>query len=509
MDFSHLTPNILFFLLILLITALVVFFVKKPNNEEKIIHLQTKMMDYSWYDGEVDLLIDSRRFIQIKKGNIKEIGRIEFIEDGFNLFLENGKASFRVSFSDDGRTMYHEGTLSLETPLGLEHIDVNLTYKAHDKSIEFPKAADLSEALKISDLNFIMNYHGGLEEKDEEGQTPLMIACKGSFPDVVEYLVNKGVDINIENNNGGTALSISVVRGDASNVRTLLNAGATSDDRYKRILYRALEFGNNEILLLLIDKDVDYYGRNNDGNTILEAATSYLGSALIKTTENLEAVRILVEEVKIDVNTKNESNGNTAIFTAAETGSINVLKYLIKKGANVNELNKKGYNALLHTVHRHKHGMINGEPKLDSDDIYNSLKFLIDSGIDISVLDENSQSSYELIASSDASRLLKVIPAPKITPAKAHKSTPSSDEDPAQVSVIKLLKSPSESKCEHLDMAILYYDDIEEKETAAKEITIYKGGNSYLLDSDNIENPREGSKKWMSPIKIFKCHSEN
>jgi hypothetical protein len=126
-------------------------------------------------------------------------------------------------------------------------------------------------------------------------------------------------------------------------------------------------------------------------------------------------------------------------------------------------------------------------------------------------LDKNGRVEKEL----SENQLLELLPKESKTDSlielldekKIEWGTPKTEEEPAEISVKKLLELPSESRCEHLDMALIYYDDIEEKETVAKEITIYKGGNAYLLDPDNIENPREGSKKWMSPIKIFKCHS--
>ncbi len=57
----------------------------------------------------------------------------------------------------------------------------------------------------------------------------------------------------------------------------------------------------------------------------------------------LAAVKYLVEDVKIDVNTANAS-GYTALMGAAYRGDNEVVEYLIERGARVDVKNKRGWS---------------------------------------------------------------------------------------------------------------------------------------------------------------------
>lgn len=60
---------------------------------------------------------------------------------------------------------------------------------------------------------------------------------------------------------------------------------------------------------------------------------------------DLEGVKVLIENVKIDVNLRN--NSMTPLLTAAERGSIEIFKYLVTMGANVALTNRDKISALL------------------------------------------------------------------------------------------------------------------------------------------------------------------
>lgn len=60
---------------------------------------------------------------------------------------------------------------------------------------------------------------------------------------------------------------------------------------------------------------------------------------------NLELIKDLIINKKVDVNTK-EENGSTPLFIAAELGNTEILKTLLEAGAEVNAMNNFGHMPL-------------------------------------------------------------------------------------------------------------------------------------------------------------------
>jgi len=103
-----------------------------------------------------------------------------------------------------------------------------------------------------------------IEKKDSEGKTPLFIAVNNpafisnrmqtAKIQIVELLLEKGANVNIQDNVGGTPLHYAVFSGKIEPVRLLLKYGARIDIKDKDGLtpvYLAEQLQNNEILKIL------------------------------------------------------------------------------------------------------------------------------------------------------------------------------------------------------------------------------------------------------------------
>jgi ankyrin repeat protein len=87
----------------------------------------------------------------------------------------------------------------------------------------------------------------------------------------------------------------------------------------------------------------------------------------------LETIKYLVNQKGISVNGKT-SGGGTALMKASEFGNLQVIKFLLEKGANINQTDKYGYNALLWAVDKHLADL-------------NTIKYLVDRKASITVKD--------------------------------------------------------------------------------------------------------------------------
>ncbi|CAF1618696.1 unnamed protein product, partial [Adineta ricciae] len=77
-----------------------------------------------------------------------------------------------------------------------------------------------------------VNYK--IEGKGETaGRTPLFCACAKGFQDIVEYLIDRGADVNGTEKSGLSCLHIAAAMGHADTVRILCERGANVDQQFR------------------------------------------------------------------------------------------------------------------------------------------------------------------------------------------------------------------------------------------------------------------------------------
>ena len=75
-------------------------------------------------------------------------------------------------------------------------------------------------------LPILIKYGANINEKDNYGMTPLMIACKSNQTEVVNCLITFEVDVNKKNNCGNTALHYAAENLNTDMVKALIKKGA-------------------------------------------------------------------------------------------------------------------------------------------------------------------------------------------------------------------------------------------------------------------------------------------
>jgi len=201
-----------------------------------------------------------------------------------------------------------------------------------------------------------------LDEPDEsrDGNTPLLMACQRNMKKITECLINKNVDINIQNQLGQTALTIAcgnqnvelamfllkrganvntqdmfgmsplcyaIMRGQTELVKLIVDSGYSvkSQDAYGyNPLMKACMWNRKEVAEFLIEQGADVNRQDGNGFTALSYACS---------KGDFNMVRLLCEQ-KAQVNLAN-NNGKTALFIASQKGHLECVNFLIKNGANV------------------------------------------------------------------------------------------------------------------------------------------------------------------------------
>lgn len=121
---------------------------------------------------------------------------------------------------------------------------------------------------------FLKTNPNAIDALNNNGFTPLILACYSGNNKVATHLIEKGCDVNYKSEMG-TALMAAVVRGNPEMVTILLNNNAdinSSDDNGVTALLFAVKFTNVEIIKILLSHKADKNLMDKEGKTAFEYA---------------------------------------------------------------------------------------------------------------------------------------------------------------------------------------------------------------------------------------------
>ncbi|XP_019858348.1 PREDICTED: uncharacterized protein LOC109586591 [Amphimedon queenslandica] len=176
-------------------------------------------------------------------------------------------------------------------------------------NISLPPDTDLIIASGIGQfmtVQFLLNKDPNINIQDNDGWTALMLASSNGHYQVVELLLSKDPDINIQNNEGVTALM---------------------DTSYN---------GHYEVVELLLSKDPDINIQNNEGVTALMFASE---------NGHHQVVKLLLSKDP-DINIQ-DNHGLTALMLASHNGHHQVVELLLSKDPDIDIQDDDGWTALM------------------------------------------------------------------------------------------------------------------------------------------------------------------
>ena len=193
-------------------------------------------------------------------------------------------------------------------------------------------------------VNLLIQRGVNVESIDKTGQTALNLAARQGYNDVVVALLKTNADVDHADNDGWTALRSAAWGGHTAVVGTLLDAGSQVDhaDSEQRTALRAAAWGGHEdIVLQLLEHGADVNKADNEGRTALIAA-AYMGHA--------EIVQHIVD-YSADVDHA-DCDGRTALSVAAlclpaSEGHARVVSLLLERGALVDHVDLDGMTPLV------------------------------------------------------------------------------------------------------------------------------------------------------------------
>ncbi|XP_068930485.1 2-5A-dependent ribonuclease [Petaurus breviceps papuanus] len=230
---------------------------------------------------------------------------------------------------------------------------------------------------------------------------PLIQAVKEGNIKLVQELLERGVDVNVQVEGGWTPMHNAVQEGNKDIVQLLLDKGA---DPHVKKENGATPFivagivGNVELLELLLSKGADINECDNHGFTAFMEAAFY---------GQVNALEFLYEkgaQVNLGRQTSEEQKklckgGKTALMDAAQRGHVNALKILLEKmQAEVNARDNMGRNALIHSFLYCKNKKVK-----------EVILLLLQYGIDVNVRGEKGKTPLILAVEKEDVELVQMI----------------------------------------------------------------------------------------------------
>ena len=240
-----------------------------------------------------------------------------------------------------------------------------------------PVSLALTNKAPLETVKFLLEQKGNTVDKlTHDGRIYLHWAAMAGNPEIIEYFISKGSDVNKLDTKGLTPLAFAAMFGlnDPKVYETFFKAGVNPKHQYKNganILLLAI--GNDKdgsLQKLFTSKGLSIKDVDETGATAFDYAASFGNIELLKSLKNqgvkasdkalvnaaagtravtntLPVYQYLIDEVKLNPSAANANGANALQIIAKKNNQKDIIDYLLSKGADANKTDKEGNNALI------------------------------------------------------------------------------------------------------------------------------------------------------------------
>lgn len=224
-------------------------------------------------------------------------------------------------------------------------------------------------------VEHLVSVGANIYSKDAEGgEMPLNFAVRFDYDDIADILISRGADYIGRGEHTLPPLHLAAIMGSVRSARLIIALGAEVDRDFRLSLCKpdSKNFNNEDGSEILTDIQIQ------KGLTPLHLAIH---------GQHKEMVELLIEN-GADVNNR-DSDYDTPLIKASQTGNAGIIKALIKGGADVNAADMSGKTALHHLI-------ISGDME--------TIAMLIDGGANVNAADNDGSTPIFGVPMSDGHR---------------------------------------------------------------------------------------------------------
>ena len=298
----------------------------------------------------------------------------------------------------------NSGFESFQKELFSNNVNISVIEKGIRKGIDINKLDDKGRSLlfqlsakhQLDSIKILLKHGLDINLEDTYSKTVLDYALSNSDGMMIRFLLENGASTNHKNSSNRTILQDCAIEGAYKNFQILMYYNPDYDlkDNYgKTVLFDAVTGGSVKLL-------IDVINHVEDLDLVDEKKETVLFSAVMK--ENSKLAGALVK-YGINLNLLNH-HSQSALFNAVLLGyeNIELIKTMIEKGININQLDINGDNIIDEILHIQsllllpKEELTGKYKIIDKNINYSQLvKLFIEHGLKIDKLDNNGDTTLE------------------------------------------------------------------------------------------------------------------
>ena len=213
--------------------------------------------------------------------------------------------------------------------------------------------------------------------------TPLMLACEYGNMEIIQLLIDKGAEVNQIDASGKSAIVYTISSDKLEIARYLIDKGAELNLFYD---------GISPLIKAIIEEKWEFAELFIEKGANVNAFQTITPMDVTLFKQNYDFADYLIEK-GADINLKGD-HGNTALYNAAKEGDLESVNFLLNKGAKADIKNSYGYSPLAIASY-------NGDLQI--------VNILINKGADINSTDEEGNKPIHHAASGGNLEIVKML----------------------------------------------------------------------------------------------------
>jgi uncharacterized protein len=192
--------------------------------------------------------------------------------------------------------------------------------------------AVLGSALDV--IHYLLDLDINVNMADSHGETPFFDCARKGKLDIAKLLISKFASVNVENRVGELPIHLAAFKGDPDMIKLMIESGAflnkkTAEDKLP--VHYAIAGGRVEVIqFLLKEGNQSWFIKDTFGNTLLHHAAK---------TSSVQTIDLLLNQ-NLDPNALNDQF-ESPIFNAVRFGTIDTLRLLLASDAYIDIHNRR------------------------------------------------------------------------------------------------------------------------------------------------------------------------